>query len=218
MAAPLLGVGSLLLAGVRRTRDFALAYVGLAIGVVVAFFLTKLLQGNLEGISVHDPLSFGIVSAVLLIVGLLACYLPARTAALLISKRSSMLKVGEVILAFNVALFIVAMTLLGVEAALYSILTYLSAAKTLDFVIHGIEEYTAMTIVSGESHAIREEITGTLQRGVTIYRGSGGLTNAEQEILYCVVTRLEIGKVKSIVRSIDRHAFIVSHALADVDG
>jgi uncharacterized membrane-anchored protein YitT (DUF2179 family)/quinol monooxygenase YgiN len=139
-------------------------------------------------------------------------------AALLISKRSSMLKVGEVILAFNVVLFIVAMTLLGVEAALYSILTYLSAAKTLDFVIHGIEEYTAMTIVSGESHAIREEITGTLQRGVTIYRGYGGLTNAEQEILYCVVTRLEIGKVKSIVRSIDRHAFIVSHALADVDG
>jgi len=139
-------------------------------------------------------------------------------AALLISKRSSVLKVGDVILAFNVVLFIVAMRLLGVEAALYSILTYLAAAKTLDFVIHGIEEYTAMTIVSGESGAIREEITGTLQRGVTIYRGYGGLTNAEQDILYCVVTRLEIGKVKSIVRSIDQHAFIVSHALADVDG
>jgi len=54
--------------------------LGLAIGVVFAFFLTRLLQGNLEGVSVHDPLSFGIVSAVLLIVGLLACYLPARTA------------------------------------------------------------------------------------------------------------------------------------------
>ena len=78
--------------------------------------------------------------------------------------------------------------------------------------------FQAMTIVSGESSAIREEITGTLQRGVTIYRGYGGLTNAEQDILYCVVTRLEIGKVKSIVRSIDQHAFIVSHALADVDG
>jgi uncharacterized membrane-anchored protein YitT (DUF2179 family) len=75
-----------------------------------------------------------------------------------------------------------------------------------------------MTIVSSESEAIREEITGTLQRGVTIYKGRGGLTNAEQEILYCVVTRLEIGKVKSIVRGIDPNAFIVSHALADVDG
>jgi uncharacterized membrane-anchored protein YitT (DUF2179 family)/heme-degrading monooxygenase HmoA len=139
-------------------------------------------------------------------------------AALLISKRSSVLKVGDVILLFNVFLFLIAMALLGVEAALYSILTYLSAAKTLDFVIHGIEEYTAMTIVSRESEAIREEITGTLQRGVTVYKGYGGLTNAEQEILYCVVTRLEIGKVKSIVRSIDPGAFIVSHALADVDG
>ena len=69
-------------------------------------------------------------------------------AALLISKRSSVLKVGDVILGFNVVLFLVAMALLGVEAALYSILTYLAAAKTLDFVIHGIEEYTAMTIVS----------------------------------------------------------------------
>ena len=54
--------------------------LGLAIGVVFAFFLTKLLQGNLEGVSVHDPLSFAVVSVVLLIVGLLACYLPARTA------------------------------------------------------------------------------------------------------------------------------------------
>jgi uncharacterized membrane-anchored protein YitT (DUF2179 family)/quinol monooxygenase YgiN len=139
-------------------------------------------------------------------------------AALLISKRSSVLKVGDVILGFNVVLFVAAMAVLGVEAALYSILTYLAAAKTLDFVIHGIEEYTAMTIVSTESESIREEITGRLQRGVTIYRGYGGLTNAEQDILYCVVTRLEIGKVKSIVRSIDQHAFIVSHALADVDG
>src|SRR4029453_6915672 len=66
-------------------------------------------------------------------------------AALLISKRSSVLKVGDVILVFNVVLFLVAMSVLGVEAALYSILTYLSAARTLDFVIHGIEEYTAMT-------------------------------------------------------------------------
>jgi putative ABC transport system permease protein len=54
--------------------------VGLAIGVVFAFFLTKLLQGSLDGVSVHDPLSFVIVSLVLMIVGMLACYLPARSA------------------------------------------------------------------------------------------------------------------------------------------
>jgi uncharacterized membrane-anchored protein YitT (DUF2179 family) len=139
-------------------------------------------------------------------------------AALVISKRSTLLRVGDVILAFNVVLFIVAMEVLGVEAALYSILTYFTAARTLDFVIHGIEEYTAITIVSSKSAEIREAITGILGRGVTVYRGRGGLTNVEQDILYCVVTRLEIGKIKTIVRGIDEGAFIVSNALADVEG
>ena len=139
-------------------------------------------------------------------------------AALLISKRSALLKVGDVILGFNILLFLAAMTVLGVEPALYSILTYVAAAKTLDFVIYGLEEYTAITIMSAKSALIRERIVGELERGVTVYRGYGGLTGAEQEILYCVVTRLEIGKVKTIVRAVDPHAFVVSHALAGAEG
>src|SRR3954452_19730773 len=139
-------------------------------------------------------------------------------AALLISKRSHLLKVGDVILAFNVALFLAAMTILGVEPALYSILTYVTAARTLDFVIYGLEQYTAITIVSARSASIRERIVRELERGVTVYKGFGGLTGAEQDILYCVVTRLEIGKVKSIARAVDPHAFIVSHPLADAEG
>jgi len=139
-------------------------------------------------------------------------------AALLISKRSPVLKVGDVILAFNVVLFVAAMSILGVEPALYSILTYITAARTLDFVIYGLEQYTAITIVSARSALIRERIVGDLKRGVTVYKGFGGLTGAEQEILYCVVTRLEIGKVKTIVRAIDPQAFVVSHPLADAEG
>ncbi len=141
-----------------------------------------------------------------------------EVAALLISRRTVLLRVGDVILAFNVVLFTVAMALLGVEAALYSIVTYLAAARTVDFVVHGIEEYTAMTIVSNKSEAIREAITGVLGRGLTIYKGHGGLTKTEHDILYCVVTRLEIGKIKTIARGIDESAFIVSHALSDVEG
>jgi uncharacterized membrane-anchored protein YitT (DUF2179 family) len=139
-------------------------------------------------------------------------------AALLVSKRSHLLKVGDVILIFNVALFLIAMSVLGVEPALYSILTYVTAARTLDFVIYGLEQFTAITIVSPHSAAIRERITGELERGVTVYRGYGGLSGAEQEILYCVVTRLEIGKVKAIVRAVDASAFVVSHPLADAEG
>ncbi len=139
-------------------------------------------------------------------------------AALLISKRSDLLRVGDVILGFNVVLFLVAMSLLGVNEALYSILTYVAAAKTLDFVLHGIDQYTAITIVSIRNVTIRERIVGELGRGVTVYRGYGGKSGLEQDILYCVVTRLEIGKVKSIVRDLDGGAFVVFHPLAGVDG
>jgi uncharacterized membrane-anchored protein YitT (DUF2179 family) len=139
-------------------------------------------------------------------------------AALLISKRSHLLKVGDVILLFNVVLFVLAMSLLGVEEALYSILTYVAAARTLDFVIHGIEEFTAITIVSRMSGEIAANILAYLGRGVTVYKGRGGLSGEDQEILYCVVTRLEIGKVKSIVRRLDPGAFVTTHALGDVDG
>jgi uncharacterized membrane-anchored protein YitT (DUF2179 family) len=139
-------------------------------------------------------------------------------AALLIGKRSSVLKVGDVILAFNVVLFLVAMTVLGVEPALYSILTYVAAARTLDFILHGIEEFTAVTIMSASPEPIRAAIVDEMGRGVTVYRASGGKTGDDREILYCVVTRLEIGRVMRIIESFDRGAFVVQHPLSDVRG
>jgi uncharacterized membrane-anchored protein YitT (DUF2179 family) len=139
-------------------------------------------------------------------------------AALLISKRADLLKVGDVILGFNVVLFLIAMSVLGVDSALYSILTYVAAAKTLDFVLHGIDEYTAITIISEVHGSIRERITRDLGRGVTIFKGYGGLSGVEQDILYCVVTRLEIGRVKAIVKDLDDRAFVVFHPLAGAEG
>jgi uncharacterized membrane-anchored protein YitT (DUF2179 family) len=139
-------------------------------------------------------------------------------AALLISRRGDLLKVGDAILLFNVVLFLVAMSVLGVDPALYSILTYVAAAKTLDFVLYGIDQYTAITIVSDQHAAIRERIIGALGRGLTVYKGYGGKRGAEQDVLYCVVTRLEIGKVRAIVRDLDREAFIVFHPLSGAEG
>jgi uncharacterized membrane-anchored protein YitT (DUF2179 family) len=139
-------------------------------------------------------------------------------AALVISRRADVFRVGDVILGFNVLLFLAAMSTLGVEPALYSILTYIAAAKTLDFVLHGIDEYTAITVVSASNPRIRDRITADLGRGVTVYKGYGGMSGADQDILYCVVTRLEIGKVKAIVREIDPRAFFVFHPLAGAEG
>lgn len=139
-------------------------------------------------------------------------------AALLISKRSVTVKVGDVILGFNVVLFLVAMGVLGIDAALYSILTYVAAAKTLDFVLHGIDEFTAMTIVSDANAVIRSRITREMGRGVTVFRGYGGMSGAEKDILYCVVTRLEIGHVRAIVQESDPGAFMVFHPLSGAEG
>lgn len=139
-------------------------------------------------------------------------------AALLISKGSSLLKLGDVILLLNIVIFSAAAFFLGIESAIYSVLTYFAASKTVDFLIHGVEEHTAIIIISDQNELIRDAIIRDLRRGVTVYKGRGGLSGSEQDILYCVVTRLEIGRVKNLVAEFDRDAFVVVHGLADAQG
>ena len=139
-------------------------------------------------------------------------------AALLISKSTHILKVGDVILLLNIFIFSAAAFFLGIESALYSMLTYFAASKTVDFLIHGVEEYTAVTIMSEHSEEIRQLIVRELQRGVTIYKGRGGMSNEEQDILFCVVTRLEIGRIRTAAHGVDPAAFIVVHSLSDAEG
>jgi uncharacterized membrane-anchored protein YitT (DUF2179 family) len=144
-------------------------------------------------------------------------------AALLVSRRSHLLRVGDVILFLNLFIFLAAAFFLGIEPALYSILTYVAATKAIDFLIHGVEEFTAITIISSRGEAIKDAITDQLHSGVTVYRGQGGIgssgeTTSEQSILYCVVTRLEIGGIKMLAKAIDPDVFITIHSLSDVDG
>lgn len=139
-------------------------------------------------------------------------------AALLISKSSHLLKVGDVILLLNILIFLTAAIFLGIESALYSMLTYFAASKTIDFLIHGVDEHTAITIISDKSEEIRQVIIRDLRRGVTIYKGEGGLDRTAQDILFCVVTRLEIGRIKTAAHEIDAAAFVVVHPLADAEG
>ena len=139
-------------------------------------------------------------------------------AALLISKSTHILKVGDVILLLNIFIFTAAAFFLGIESALYSMLTYFAASKTVDFLIHGVEEYTAVIIMSEHSQEIRQLIVRELQRGVTVYKGRGGMSDDEQDILFCVVTRLEIGRIRTAAHGVDPGAFIVVHPLADAEG
>ena len=144
-------------------------------------------------------------------------------AALIVSRGSHLLKVGDVILLLNVVIFLTAAFFLGIESAMYSILTYVAATKAIDFLVEGVEEYMAINIVSEKGEEIREAITGRLHRGVTVFTGRGGAgTHGEytddRPILYCVVTRLEIGAIKTAVLDIDPDAFMTTHRLTDVEG
>lgn len=142
--------------------------------------------------------------------------------ALNISKRSG-LSVGDLIMIFNVIIFSVAAYLLSIETALYSILTYLAASKTVDFIVEGIEEYTGVTIISPKSEDIRQMIINDIGRGVTIYKGERGFgksghRDSNIDIIFTVITRLELSNLKAEIEKIDPNAFILMHSINDTKG
>ncbi|MCK6694772.1 MAG: YitT family protein [Thermoanaerobaculia bacterium] len=141
--------------------------------------------------------------------------------AVYLSRKTGM-TVGDVILVFNILIFSVAAYLLGVEIALYAILTYLAASKTVDFVVEGVEEYIGALIVSSHHEEIRLMIVEKMRRGVTIYSGLRGHGKREElhhtEILFTVVTRLEIGRLQNEVQKIDPNAFVATHLVHGIRG
>jgi len=144
-------------------------------------------------------------------------------AALLVSKYSSILKVADVILILNILIFTTAAFVLGVESASYSILTYFAASRTIEFLLYGLEEYTGVTIISQRSEEVRNAIIEKLERGVTIYSGKGGYgkqgeNTSDNEIIFTVLTRLEVGKLHTLINSIDPGAFIIQHSINDIKG
>ena len=143
----------------------------------------------------------------------LAVYLARRTG----------LSIGSVILIFNVVIFAFGAYILSIETALYAILTYFAASRTVDFVIDGIEEYTGVTIVSRQSEEIRLAIIEKLGRGCTIYEGKRGFARRGElllstDIIFTVVTRLELAKLRKEIDKVDPNAFIVMNNIKDTQG
>ena len=138
--------------------------------------------------------------------------------ALYISK-NSMLTVGNIILILNILIFSVAAMFLGMETAMYAILTYLSASKTVDFVVNGLEQYIGVTIISESGEEIKQFLINDMKRGVTVYKGEGGYGKQKDiDILYTVLTKLEIGKLQTEIRHIDPDAFVVQQQISDLKG
>lgn len=137
--------------------------------------------------------------------------------------RKTGLTIGDFILLVNIVIFAVAAFLLDLETALYSILTYLAASKTVDFVVNGIEEYTGVSIVSTKSELVRRMIIHKMRHGVTVYKarsgyGKRGETGDDQDVIFTVVTRLEIARLKMEIGLIDPDAFIITSSISDIKG
>ncbi len=142
--------------------------------------------------------------------------------AIFMSKKTS-LTVGDIILVFNVFIFGFAAYVFTIEISLYAMLTYLAASKTVDFVVSGIEEYVGVTIISDKNEEIRLAIINKLGRTCTIYSGKKGYSKfdnelEEIEIIYTLVTRLELSKLHTEIDKIDQEAFVVMHSIKDAKG
>ncbi|MFI0428304.1 YitT family protein [Mariniflexile sp. HMF6888] len=141
--------------------------------------------------------------------------------AIFLSKKLS-LTIGDILLLINILIFSVGAYILSMETALYAILTYLAAAKTVDFIVDGVEEYVGVTIISNKHVDMRIMLTEKLRRACTIYAGKGGLGKSgdsyDKDIIYTVVTRLELAKLQTEIDKIDRNAFIIMGIVKDLKG
>jgi uncharacterized membrane-anchored protein YitT (DUF2179 family) len=143
--------------------------------------------------------------------------------ALFTLKRSSF-TISEIILGINIIIFSIAAFKLGLPTALYSIMTYYAASHATNFVLEGLEEYTGFTIISGQSELIKEKLVMDLGRGITIYKGERGFLKGSfnvshpVDIIFTVVTRLEIRRLRNIVHSIDPNAFMFTGTIKEAAG
>ena len=138
-------------------------------------------------------------------------------------KRTSF-TITEIILGINIIIFSVAALKFGIETSLYSVLTYFAATKTIDYVVEGIQAYTGMTIISAKSEEIKHQLINNLGRGITVYKGERGFlpgkfdVSADCDIIYTVVTRLEMRKLKNLIYEIDSEAFVFANTIKEASG
>ena len=143
--------------------------------------------------------------------------------ALYTGKRISF-TISEIILGINIVIFLIAAISIGLETALYSILTYYAASRTSNFVIEGLEEYTGVTIISGQSAIIKDKLVMELGRGITVYKGERGFlrqsfdVSQPADIVFTVVTRMEVRRLKNMVHEIDEKAFIFTSTIKEAAG
>lgn len=137
--------------------------------------------------------------------------------AIILDKRTGF-SIGEIVMFFNIFILSSAGLVFGWDKAMYSLIAYFIAFKVIDVTVEGLEESKAVIVISDQPDEIAEVLLARLGRGVTILDGKGAYTGSVKGFLYCVITRLEIAKLKSIIEEIDPSAFVTISDVHEVMG
>lgn len=138
--------------------------------------------------------------------------------------KHSSFTISEIILGINAVLFLLAAFFVSFDVALYAILTYYIATRTINYVIEGLEEFTGVTIISGHSEEIKRRLVQELGRGITIYKGERGFmkdsfeVSSDVDIVFTVITRLEVRRMRNLIHHIDPKAFVFTNTIKEAAG
>ena len=166
--------------------------------------LATVFGGALYGVGVGIAIKFG------------GCVDGTESVAIVISKKTSF-SVGQIVLIFNLVIFTIAGFIFGINRALYSLLTYFITSKVVDLVSTGLEQAKAALIITDKSNDLSREIYKRLGRTTTTIKGKG-LISGEKEVLYCVLTRIEVYELKHIVEEMDESAFVSITDVSEIIG
>lgn len=166
--------------------------------------LATVFGGGLLGLGVGLVIHFG------------GCVDGTESVAIVISKKTS-LSVGQIVLIFNLVIYATAGFIFGFDRAMYSLLTYVITFRIIDFVSEGLEQAKAALIITEKGTSLSKEIYQRLGRTTTTLRGKG-LISGDKEVLYCVLTRIEIYELKNLVEEMDESAFVTVLDVSDIIG
>ena len=176
-----------------------------------------------------DPLLIALFGGCLIGIGMGLCIRGGSVAdgfeilAVLTTKKIG-LNISEVIFGMNTLLFLAAAWYFGIPIAMYSIITYFAAVKSLDYVVNGLEQYTSLNIISSQSELIKELIVKKFGKGITVIKGERGYLpesyhiKHDCDIIVTIVTRLELLRIKDEVRQLDPYAFMFIQYIKEASG
>lgn len=207
--------------GVSKSFAIKTFIVVLLLGVCLLFMPYPIITSDKLLISIFGGFFLGVGIGLTIRAG---CALDGVEVLALYTLKRSSFTITEIILGINVIIFVIAAFKFGLETSLYSILTYFTASRTIDFVIEGIEAYTGVTIISSESEKIKYRLVNELGRGITVYKGERGYlpgnfeVKNDVDIIFTVITRLELRKLKNVVYDSDPKAFVFANTIKDASG